>query len=624
MTVELSIAGAPIRASRTGSDDSNLLEWHGPEGVLRGLDAEKRLAEAFLGSGQPGLGDVFLHTALLQQDAVRSLLEAEPKQRFLFLASLMGIDDLSRFTDAAKRRSDAVGRQANEQRQQYEATRTELERLRAREAQLRDQVISEERLTTIRGMIDVAESEVGELVTISKSALLDASAAVAAARELAQLASLCHHLSREHAQIADAESKQRTHTPDELIKVADATTVLEARLVQARLAEAEARAAVETERQRRGDFVRLASLALPLLGERCPVCEQAIETHSVADHLRQVIEQQPGLMEVEAAANEAAAGLAALGQEMDELREREREVRDSSEAAAGVTVARAEWRARVDAASAWTDLAVPGLASVTGADADTLRAVQEAAEQLRLPLQQLARALESSNSARQLAQVAAEIRVVEQRLAESQELATRQSQRSESAKTLLAAAARGAASVAERRLSRVQPQVDEIFARLDPHPAFTRLEVRLDDYYRKGVAETITRDEAENVEADPLLVFSSSQANVAALTWFLALSWSAGSSALPFLLLDDPLQSLDNVNILGFADLCRRLRDERQLIVSTHEPRLARLLERKLSARTGAARTVHIRFGGWDRSGPTVTWEDVPDQHAEGQLRLVG
>ena len=184
-------------------------------------------------------------------------------------------------------------------------------------------------------------------------------------------------------------------------------------------------------------------------------------------------------------------------------------------------------------------------------------------------------------------------------------------------------AARAAATVADRRLGRVQPLVDAIFARLDPHPAFTRLELRLGDYYRKGIAETITRDEAEGVEADPLLVFSSSQANVAALTWFLALSWSAGPAALPFLLLDDPLQSLDDVNVLGFADLCRRLRARRQLVISTHEPRLARLLERKLSARTGDATALHIRFTGWDRSGPTITTDDVPDQHEDGQLRLV-
>lgn len=160
---------------------------------------------------------------------------------------------------------------------------------------------------------------------------------------------------------------------------------------------------------------------------------------------------------------------------------------------------------------------------------------------------------------------------------------------------------KGSTSVAERRLKRVQPLVDDILERLEPHPAFTKLELRFDDYYRKGMAETVTHDVREDVEADPLLVFSSSQANVAALTWFLALSWSAGQTSLPFLLLDDPLQSLDDVNSLGFADLCRQLKEDRQLMVSSHEPRLARLLERKLAPRFRDDRTKIIRFTGWNR-----------------------
>lgn len=71
---------------------------------------------------------------------------------------------------------------------------------------------------------------------------------------------------------------------------------------------------------------------------------------------------------------------------------------------------------------------------------------------------------------------------------------------------------------------------------------------------------------------------------------------------------------MDEVNVLGFADLCRHVRRQRQLIVSTHERRFAHLLERKLAPRRPGERTTVVEFVGWDRSGPMFKPRDVPDQ----------
>ncbi len=156
----------------------------------------------------------------------------------------------------------------------------------------------------------------------------------------------------------------------------------------------------------------------------------------------------------------------------------------------------------------------------------------------------------------------------------------------------------------------LEPLLNDIFRRLDPHPVFRTLGFDLTVSYRSGVADPFVRDE-HGVTGDPLLVFSSSQANVAALTYFLAVSWAGGDQALPFLMLDDPLQSMDDVNALGFSDLCRHIRVRRQLIVSTHERRLAALLERKLRPPRADDTTRVIRFTGWDRSGPTLREDEV-------------
>ena len=121
-----------------------------------------------------------------------------------------------------------------------------------------------------------------------------------------------------------------------------------------------------------------------------------------------------------------------------------------------------------------------------------------------------------------------------------------------------------------------------------------------------------------------MLVFSSSQANIVALSYFLALGWASRERTLPFLLMDDPLQSMDDVNVLGFADLCRFARRQRQLLISTHERRFAALLERKLASRRPGERTKLLNFASWDRRGPQIETQDVPAQLDVSEPRLLG
>ncbi len=85
--------------------------------------------------------------------------------------------------------------------------------------------------------------------------------------------------------------------------------------------------------------------------------------------------------------------------------------------------------------------------------------------------------------------------------------------------------------------------------------------------------------------------------------------------------MDDPLQNLDTVNLLGLADLLRRVRASRQVLVSTHDDRLADLLSRKLRPLSGSGRTRVVKFETWTRDGPIVEQFDVPADVAP--LKLV-
>ena len=86
------------------------------------------------------------------------------------------------------------------------------------------------------------------------------------------------------------------------------------------------------------------------------------------------------------------------------------------------------------------------------------------------------------------------------------------------------------------------------------------------------------------------------------------LSMNLGMHDLPLdcAILDDPLESLDDVNLLGLTDLLRRIKGRRQLIISTHDNRMGQLLERKLRPVSSGDRTIVIEFLNWDREGPEI------------------
>ena len=74
---------------------------------------------------------------------------------------------------------------------------------------------------------------------------------------------------------------------------------------------------------------------------------------------------------------------------------------------------------------------------------------------------------------------------------------------------------------------------------------------------------------AEKSEYDAILSMSSGQVSALSLGFFLSLN--RVYSSVPLILIDDPSQSLDEVNITSLTDLLRCEFSNRQLIVSSHE-----------------------------------------------------
>lgn len=609
--VDLRLTSGRVTLRRTGDQGGSTLELSGQSGQkLYGDEAEVELRRLLVSAQALTLESALSTSGLMQQDVLRSVLEAKPAERYKQLTTILGLGRLEAFEEATKVLVVDAGERVKYARVDFERSQNALKAARDRIE-----------IATVRlasgPQIDAMRSEVGELLFATPAGVVVdptqiqfrrpeqvRNCAALYARRAVELETLLAH--------ADRMILLGRETPSPLRDVEklqhDLGRAIAARS-DAEASRSEAQTRLNSARLAAADVAKLAALAVPMLTSQCPVCGQSIDATHVERELLAKAQATGVLLELETAfrsANnrwvEAGAALLAAQQDLDEaLRQ--------NQSADELKMLRLSIGHAIEGLS---DRKSPlHLNSLSNhEDASTLKRVaQIAADYVRTarqPLYDLLEAIDRSADQSALERAEAELHSIQ---AEHDELNLQvldAEARARRVKDLADATVDGRVEVTERRLRSIQPLVADIYHRLDPHPAFKTVDFELDTYYRKGTTSPLVVDPVAGVSADPLLVFSTSQANIVALSYFLAMSLSMGDEGLPFLLLDDPVQSMDDVNVLGFADLCRHLRRDRQLIVSTHERRLSGLLERKLAPRREGEATRIIRFTGWDRSGPTV------------------
>lgn len=107
---------------------------------------------------------------------------------------------------------------------------------------------------------------------------------------------------------------------------------------------------------------------------------------------------------------------------------------------------------------------------------------------------------------------------------------------------------------------------------------------RLIQNYQRGLGLFIDNDDgdklrfctAEKSDHDATLAMSSGQLSALSLAFFLSLNKVYSNS--PLVLIDDPAQSLDDINIASLSDLLRCELKDRQLLLSSHEDSISNYL----------------------------------------------
>lgn len=128
--------------------------------------------------------------------------------------------------------------------------------------------------------------------------------------------------------------------------------------------------------------------------------------------------------------------------------------------------------------------------------------------------------------------------------------------------------------------------VNKIFQMIDPHPQLVEIYFKLDESLKDGGLglNIMCKDSSENEEGQaPILYLSSAQVNILSLSIFLA-SAIENTDDICSILMDDPVQHLDGLNILSFIDLIRIIcfTLNKQVIISTHDQSFFNLCQRKI------------------------------------------
>ena len=129
--------------------------------------------------------------------------------------------------------------------------------------------------------------------------------------------------------------------------------------------------------------------------------------------------------------------------------------------------------------------------------------------------------------------------------------------------------------------------INELYKKIDPHPDYKKVIFKPDFSDAKPKLNVCVYQDKEDELIIPNLYFSTAQINILSLSIFLAKALNAKDdkgNSLDCIFIDDPIQSMDSINILSTIDLIRSIvvNHKKQIILSTHDENFHNLLKKKM------------------------------------------
>jgi DNA repair exonuclease SbcCD ATPase subunit len=607
-----------IRRSFDGEQQNVRMEI---EQVYRNSEAEAAIQKLLwpnasgISNVRKNLASAITRTVYLQQDSLREFLTADDeKSRFRCVADLLGVGRLSDLRTQLDRARTAWSTVTNQRAQ-------ELSEAEKRIARLRDEVQRSDK-PELPPMSPEAWSNWWTQVCALRPELRQpspdqpqASAILNDAIRLLYADSNTLQRRRDWLLNLQAEVNNQVVIPvseldvlrDEARRIQEKQRFIRERLNQERENLAKLREALAESQALQEKTAVFARIGLDLLGETCPVCLQTYDREAVRTRLSSLAAGSP---QQTALRDDSVRDL-----EVQLMREEKAaiEVESRLHSAELAVQKYASWRASVE--NQLRELGVDLTSGIENTITKSLLNVEQQIQLVRDVIQrgeQLSVVLVKLTDRSRASELRSQLSSMEQDIAGMKiDVANRQ-ETWQLGTNALEGLREAELQIVRLQLDEINPLIQRIYSRIDPNPVFRNVSLTSRFLKGQGQLNPLISDATTNTSSErPDQLLSSSQLNAFALSLFAALNLGLPVLPLDALLLDDPLQSLDDVTLLGVADLLRRIKPIRQLVVSTHDHRVAELLQRKLRPATHAQNVRVIGLSGWGRQGPDVEIESV-------------
>lgn len=516
--------------------------------------------------------DQLCRTAILRdEDITRLSVDLPETDRFSFVRAALGSADFGVAETKAKAVADYLVQQAHVAREAYDRQRSTVADLTARLSSLRaDAARATDLVRVERQLRQLLPSTAETLADLSR----DAESTLAQTRTRADaLTRLVVGLSGLRDRL-DAQTNEALEREVATLSKQVADRVEELTKARAELAQADA-----SLQEAQSASPRMASLAQlqehgsrsGLIDGRCPLCGLAQSEEHYASHLRALkasIEQQHAeLAARSAAAADARARVDQLQSEIERL-QAESDSRSRARSALVAEVARV--------ASELSRLGVTPRENL----AQTIQVTSDAIESLRsssMQVESTLSELRASQSAAHLADRELELEAAREKLATAERALSRVDSAEATIKESIRTIRRVQGELIDEQLAAISPLLAELFQRLRPHVDWQTVRYNL----RGDVRRMLSLEVGDGL--NPSFIFSSGQRRAAGLAFLMAIHLSRSWCRLRTLVLDDPVQHVDDYRALHLAEVLTAIRrDHRQIICTVEDTALADLMARRL------------------------------------------
>lgn len=148
-----------------------------------------------------------------------------------------------------------------------------------------------------------------------------------------------------------------------------------------------------------------------------------------------------------------------------------------------------------------------------------------------------------------------------------------------------------------------QDLINRLYQKIDPHPDYRTIEFKPNFKDSKPKLNVFVKNKDDSSLISPNLYFSTSQLNILSLSIFLAKALNArdnNNNPVGCIFLDDPIHSMDSINMLSTIDLLRSLvvNYKKQIILSTHDENFFLLLQKKIPQGLMKAKYIELETFG--------------------------